>query len=861
MNVTSWNSYYNSKEKNSLLETITRTISLWVAMGLLWLSFFSITKSWLQPCEVHWWVIIPWLFFLWVIYEVVFPRLTKHKWIRVVFPWVNCMVIIASLVIRVVKHSAGLNYIVGSFFHRFNYFYFTNFSVDLTKGSNQVAPVLTGLAMVLWIMFLELSAITKKRGWLGGFAVVPFTLALVLGLAPGRLGVLCLFEAMILLFTADIKGIFYRIAIPIALVMSLLVTNLGFDKRIEKLLELSDELIAWERSLNFANWDLSNLGSDFRADSALLDNGVPQQNGRDIFYVYSKNAPKTSMYFRGFYATNYENGSWTINDNAFEEACKQAGYSQEEMSKLISGMTLALLEKAGVATAMDYRMSYMGGVGNVAYLPYNFAWETLGDSYTFSGDYQVSKKMFNKEVTFTGIREGDLLKDPSLYTKYVKNAKDRAIREWYNAVAAQYLQVPEGIDGISQAVENILQYISDDDTSSGEIYGDETLNNALISNSKRNEIVNVVRAYLDKELRYTMDLPELPEGMDAVEYALTISHKGYCMHYATAATLILRELGIPTRYVSGYVVLPGDFVYSESDGAYVALVEDYRAHAWIEVYYDYIGWVPVEVTASVSEGSGMGEFPTLEEIPDVPDHNQNPPTPPDNNQNNGENGEDNPDNPDTPDNPDKPDTPDNPDTPDTPDNPDTPDAPDDSDDPEDDPKDPEQTPGDDIPNTPGQGGSAGEGGTAPGGTKGWNKAVLWGAFGGTVGVLLLGIVVVFMVRREKQQKQLIETTVLQGDGRKAVRRMNRRIYHIIRWKYFGNMNKIPISGYLTDAEYEALLKEAFPCVSPEDWERYMFIVKKMYYSKEFITEEEMQHCHRCYTNPQMKILSSKKTGK
>jgi hypothetical protein len=72
-----------------------------------------------------------------------------------------------------------------------------------------------------------------------------------------------------------------------------------------------------------------------------------------------------------------------------------------------------------------------------------------------------------------------------------------------------------------------------------------------------------------------------------VTYFLTESHRGYCVHYASAAVLLLRMDGIPARYVSGYTA-------QLSHGE--AVVPDSAAHAWVEVYVDGYGWYPVEVT-------------------------------------------------------------------------------------------------------------------------------------------------------------------------------------------------------------------------------------------------------------------------
>ena len=82
----------------------------------------------------------------------------------------------------------------------------------------------------------------------------------------------------------------------------------------------------------------------------------------------------------------------------------------------------------------------------------------------------------------------------------------------------------------------------------------------------------------------------------------------------SAATLILRAMGIPARYVEGYALgnIPESNnlgqqdvrTYSNSNymdqkveyGEYI--VSDYNAHAWVEVYINGCGWVPIEFTPS-----------------------------------------------------------------------------------------------------------------------------------------------------------------------------------------------------------------------------------------------------------------------
>lgn len=100
---------------------------------------------------------------------------------------------------------------------------------------------------------------------------------------------------------------------------------------------------------------------------------------------------------------------------------------------------------------------------------------------------------------------------------------------------------------------------------------------------------------LARETAYDPDTPVTPAGEDFVNYFLTTSKRGYCMHYASAATLLLRYLGVPARYVSGYAA---DVVAGKT-----VSVPDQNAHAWVEVYVDGYGWAPVEVTPGFSTPS------------------------------------------------------------------------------------------------------------------------------------------------------------------------------------------------------------------------------------------------------------------
>jgi hypothetical protein len=65
---------------------------------------------------------------------------------------------------------------------------------------------------------------------------------------------------------------------------------------------------------------------------------------------------------------------------------------------------------------------------------------------------------------------------------------------------------------------------------------------------------------------------------------------GYCQHFAGAMALLLRMGGIPARVVTGFS--PGG--YSERRDAWI--VRDTDAHAWVEAWFDELGWVTFDPT-------------------------------------------------------------------------------------------------------------------------------------------------------------------------------------------------------------------------------------------------------------------------
>ncbi len=102
----------------------------------------------------------------------------------------------------------------------------------------------------------------------------------------------------------------------------------------------------------------------------------------------------------------------------------------------------------------------------------------------------------------------------------------------------------------------------------------------------------VLKKLNEEEYYYTLEPP--PLGVNSVDEFLFETRRGFCEHYASAFSVLMRGAGIPTRIVLGYHggeinPLGGHLIVRQSD-----------AHAWTEIWLDGLGWYRVDPTAAVA---------------------------------------------------------------------------------------------------------------------------------------------------------------------------------------------------------------------------------------------------------------------
>ena len=109
-----------------------------------------------------------------------------------------------------------------------------------------------------------------------------------------------------------------------------------------------------------------------------------------------------------------------------------------------------------------------------------------------------------------------------------------------------------------------------------------------------------IARYVETSATYSLRPAKMPgsEG-DFARWFLERADSGYCVHFATAATVLLKAAGIPARYVVGYRVMVQEGVLTS--------VTDAHAHAWVEYWLPGFGWTVLDPTPASAAVEGETE--------------------------------------------------------------------------------------------------------------------------------------------------------------------------------------------------------------------------------------------------------------
>lgn len=691
------------------------------------------------------------------------------------------------------------------------------------------------------VWFQTLSALLRKRSVMLLFPTAALAAEMIVGLTPGWSGLACMCAAGILCLYLDCHREFRAApALILAVLMGLLLPLVGLlmVEPASRVNLVHDRMLAFqhrmEREIQDFNWQ------ELVRREGQVDNHTPSYQQKEVIRVTASAVPTGNLYLRGYYGMDYDKGSWKAGTGTFERTCLQHGISSRRAAELLVGLS----SEYGAGDKVQYELQYTGLRSSYVYLPYGADLETVKEQYRLDGDYVAEKRSGLKSFHFTGRSTYRLTQTAD----GMEDGDAKKLCAWYNEyVLKHYLGVPEELTVLtdmvrdmeqSQICRNALEMLASEDIAE--------------RNAARLSLGSLVADRLSGHADYNLSPDELPKGQDPVEYFLEEGKEGYCTHFASAGVLLLRRLGVPARYVSGYVVQQEQFV--RESGSYAASVKDEAAHAWAEIWLDDRGWVPVEMTPGYGEAVLMPQEeqtalsePSKEEVTKAPEPSESLPEEeiePEEKPALEETEEE-----------------------------ETEaveaakavptaeiEAPGDKARPED-----SQQPGSgesdmsgtDIFNSAdgtqsaGSSGSgrmhqregwgfAGEGGWAVFGQNGSLRVshVIGGILAGLLAAGAGYFLVKGLIRRKKSRWEKIRAGIASGSSRRAVRTINRRLYRQLRQKRAG------VVFLRSDEEYLKALKQQYPQISGEEWERYFGVVRQAVYSREAIGREEAEMCYR-----------------
>lgn len=117
--------------------------------------------------------------------------------------------------------------------------------------------------------------------------------------------------------------------------------------------------------------------------------------------------------------------------------------------------------------------------------------------------------------------------------------------------------------------------------------------------------------YLSDHYNYTLSPAPVPDGVDFVDWFISTG-EGYCTYFASAMAQMARYAGIPSRYAEGYALVNAE----RGDGGEYLLTGE-QAHAWAELYFDGVGFVPFDALSLERLNAEEEETDTPTEPPEV----------------------------------------------------------------------------------------------------------------------------------------------------------------------------------------------------------------------------------------------------
>lgn len=336
--------------------------------------------------------------------------------------------------------------------------------------------------------------------------------------------------------------------------------------------------------------------------------GIQYENIPQLEIIIPLAARAEGMYLKGFVGGEYTGTEWIGQEDEEEFAVEKRSYH------ILSGME-EITTRAISIHVLDAQDSY-------SYRPYfstlSKSLKRIRDNENYLYQDRESKENVDAVYSFCKYNQAGIFAMENYhYATSSDEFADAIVKEkrYREKVFNEYLDI-SGVKRLDK--EMSTENVQDEN---GELLiRDGKMVESYYRSHGLSPYVRYVQKFLQDHAKYSLTPGKLEEGEDFVEDFLYNKKKGYCTAFASAGTLVFRRLGIPARYVEGYILGKNDIVDGENNDyindKYVRAGEatygvrftltDRNAHAWVEIYEEGAGWIPAEVTPGY-----QGEVNTL----------------------------------------------------------------------------------------------------------------------------------------------------------------------------------------------------------------------------------------------------------
>lgn len=563
-----------------------------------------------------------WLFIFSVISGFI-NRLTSldtRKWVRHAINTGLLLVFLLGVFItnwQAAEHiKDGFLYVKGRYLEIINVYYGTSFVCP--KGDKAFAGAFVGfVSFIVMLLLVTLAVQIKRRRMLTLFPTLMLAVQLCIGKSPSVSEVVMLTLCTLWCLIADgnartVAGYdangsaqgneALRIAASflymVAVSAVLFICVFSFKPLADTLAGKKPQMLAFQKDLEGSVKSFFSFGIDLQ--DGTVSNHYPSYSEKTVMMVEAKAGVPSNIYLRSFYGDTYENGRWI----------KKSDFSRMEKEYHDASRMTAWQTAIGLATLHDgyyddetnpatekYTITMKKLSTKYTYLPYcidPYSMDAKGD-IDFDEDFVITKDKATKTIEVSacpGFFDGSL--EMSILEPEQPLEVNNDFYVAYNDYVMENYTEKQGGDGIVAKDAKLL--LRTGQLTSNMMYtGDIRENDA-----NRIAASQLVQQFLtSKAFKYSKNPPSTG-GKDVVENFLSNSRQGFCVHFASAGTMILRQMGVPCRYVSGYCAKEDSFKSGENDED-ICEVKDSQSHAWVEIYLDDFGWIPVEMTPGYFE--------------------------------------------------------------------------------------------------------------------------------------------------------------------------------------------------------------------------------------------------------------------